>query len=367
MKFISTKTNLIASVNIAIRAVPVHTTMSILYCILIEANSHDIKFTTNDMEMGIETHMEGSVLEPGTVAINAKIFSEIIRKLPEEQVTIETNDNYQVTITCGRAKFEINGQSGEEFTALPNVEQEEQISISQFALKNIIQQTIFSIANNENNKILTGELFEVQQNILRVVSLDGHRISIRRLPLKESYQNQKVIVPGKTLQEISKILSGEMKDIVSIYFSKNHLLFEMEHTRIVTRLIDGQYFDVDQMISSDYETKVTINRQMLLSCIDRASLFVKEGDKKPIIIDFQDQSVRLSIDSPLGSMDEALPAEKEGKDLTIGFNPRFMMDALRAIDDENITMYLINAKSPCFIKDESLSYLYLILPVNFTR
>lgn len=367
MKFIASKTDLIRSTNIAIRAVPVHTTMSILYCILLEADHDGVKFTTNDMEMGIETHLTATVQEPGIVAVNAKIFSEIIRKLPEETVTIEADSNYYVTILCGRAKFEIAGQSGEEFTPLPNIEQEEQITISQFALKNIIQQTIFSIAGNENNKVLTGELFEVQKNILRVVSLDGHRISIRRIPLTESYQNQSVIVPGKTLQEISKILSGEVKDIVSIYFSKNHLVFELKDTRIVTRLIDGNYFDVDEMISSDYETKVKVNRMMLLSCIDRATLFVKEGDKKPIIIDFTDHSMRLSIDSPLGSMDEEILSEKEGKDLTIGFNPRFMMDALRAIDDEYITMYLINPKSPCFIKDDSMSYLYLILPVNFSR
>lgn len=367
MKFTATKQNLLNNVNIAIRAVPVHTTMPILYCLLITADNRDITFTSNDMEMGIETHMEGSVTEPGIIAVNAKIFSEIIRKLPEDQVLIETDANNVVTITCGRAKFEIAGQSGEEFSPLPKVEQEQQITISQFSLKNIIQQTIFSIAGNENNKILTGELFEIQNNILRVVSLDGHRISIRRIPLKEESQDQKVIVPGKTLQEISKILSGEAKDFVTIYFSRNHLVFEMKNTRVVTRLIEGQYFNVDQMISSDYETKVTVNRQMLLNCIDRASLFVKEGDKKPIIIDFTDSGMRLTIDSPLGSMDEELPAEIEGKNLTIGFNPRFMMDALRAIEDENITMYLINAKSPCFIRDESLSYLYLILPVNFTR
>lgn len=367
MKFTATKQNLITSVNIAIRAVPVHTTMPILYCILIQADPRSITFTTNDMEMGIETKMDGLVAEPGIVAVNAKIFSEIIRKLPDDQVTIEADENYVVTIICGRARFEIAGQSGEDFSPLPNVEREEQVTISQYSLKNIIQQTIFSIAGNENNKVLTGELFEIQQNILRVVALDGHRISIRRIPLREKSQDQKVIVPGKTLQEISKILSGEVKDLVTICFSRNHLVFELEQTRVVTRLIEGKYFNVDQMISSDYETKITVNRQMLLNCIDRASLFVKEGDKKPIIIEFTDNVMKLSIDSPLGSMDEALPSEKEGKNLTIGFNPRFMMDALRAIDDENITMYLINAKSPCFIKDDSLSYLYLILPVNFTR
>lgn len=367
MKLISTKTDLLKSVNIAIRAVPVHTTMPILYCILVEVLKDDIKFTTNDMDMGIETHVNGTVAEPGTVAIDAKIFSEIIRKLPEEEVTITADENFVVTIVCGKAKFEIAGKSGEDFSYLPNVEREDQITISQFTLKNVIQQTIFSIAGNENNKIMTGELFEISKDTLRVVSLDGHRISMRRVPLKEESKDERVIVPGKTLQEISKILSGEIKDQVRIYFTRNHLVFEMERTKVVSRLIEGEYFNVDQMISSDYETKVTVNRQMLLSCIDRATLFVKEGDKKPIIVDITDQAMRLSIDSPLGSMDEELLSEKEGRDITIGFNPRFMIDALRAIDDETVTIYLINPKAPCFIKDEALSYTYLILPVNFTR
>ena len=145
------------------------------------------------------------------------------------------------------------------------------------------------------------------------------------------------------------------------------MVFEMEKTRIVTRLIEGDYFNVDQMISTDYETKVTVNRMSFLSCIDRATLFVKEGDKKPIIIDIEDNTIRLSIESPLGSMDEELDMEKEGRDMTIGFNPRYMIDALRVIDDEEVTLYLVNPKAPCFIRDEAGSYTYLILPVNFSR
>ncbi len=367
MRIVSTKTDLQKSVNIAIRAVPSHTTMPILYCILIEADEKDIRFTTNDMELGIETHVKGSVLEKGMVAIDAKMFSDIIRKLPDEAVTISTSDEDVVRITCGKAKFEIAGKNGEEFSALPNVERETEISISQFTLKNVIQQTIFSIANNENNKIMTGELFEIEEDTLRVVSLDGHRISIRRVLLKEKSEPKRVIVPGKTLQEISKILSGEIEEMVNIYFAKNHLVFELEGTKVVSRLIEGEYFNVNQMISSDYETKVTVNRQMFLSCIDRATLFVKEGDKKPIIIDIEDQLMRLSIDSPLGSMNEEIFSEKEGRDITIGFNPRFMIDALRAIDDETVTLYLVNPKAPCFMRDEAMSYTYLVLPVNFTR
>ena len=174
-----------------------------------------------------------------------------------------------------------------------------------------------------------------------------------------------MIVPGKTLNEISKILSGDADKDVSIYFTDNHIIFEFDQTMVVSRLIEGEYFKVDQMISSDYETKVNINKKELLNCIDRATLMVKEGDKKPIIMDINDTSMELRINSTIGSMNELIDIRKEGKDLMIGFNPRFMIDALKVIDDEEIEMFMVNPKAPCFIKDEKGTYLYLILPVNF--
>lgn len=213
--------------------------------------------------------------------------------------------------------------------------------------------------------MMTGELFEIEDNILKVVSLDGHRISIRKIELKESYSPKKVIVPGKTLQEISKIIGGEADVDVDISFTKNHIVFEFDKTVVVSRLIEGDYFKINQMLSSDYETKVKINKKELLNCIDRATLLIKEGDKKPIIIDIQDESMELKIKSQIGSMDEEIFITKEGKDLLIGFNPKFLIDALRVIDDEEVDLYFMNAKAPCFIKDEEQSYIYLILPVNF--
>ena len=213
---------------------------------------------------------------------------------------------------------------------------------------------------------MTGELFEINENRLRVVSLDGHRISIRNIELKESYSPLKVVVPGKTLQEISKILTGEAEDMVDIFFADNHILFEFDETKVVSRLIEGEYFHIDQMLSSDYDTKVKINKREFLNCIDRATLLVKEGDKKPIIINIQDEMMELKIKSEKGTMDEEIMITKEGKDLLIGFNPKFLIDALRVIDDEEVDLYFMNAKAPCFIKDERESYVYLILPVNFS-
>ncbi len=303
MKIICQKINLLKSVNISLKAVPSKTTMPILECILIDATTNQIKFTTNDMELGIETIVDGTIEEKGIIALDAKIFYEIIRRLPDNTVTIK----------------------------------------------------------------MTGELFEIKNNYLKIVSLDGHRIAIRRMELKKDYADRKVVVPGKTLNEISKILSGEIDDIVNIYFSKNHILFEFDQTIVVSRLIDGEYFRIDQMLSSDYETKIKINKKEFLDCIDRATLLVREGEKKPIIIEITDNSMELRIDSAMGSMNENIDIDKEGKDILIGFNPRFLIDALKVIDDETISIYLVNPKAPCFIRDDEENYTYLILPVNINQ
>jgi len=365
MKIICSKSNLVKGVSIVSKAVPSKTTMPILECILIDATTDIIKLTANDMELGIETIIEGDILSKGMIAIDAKIFSEIVRKLPDNEVVIETDEHLQTTITCEKAKFNISSKEGDEFSYLPYVEKNETITLSQFTLKEIIRQTIFSIADNDSNKLMTGELFQIDGNMLRVVSLDGHRISIRKTELKESYGPRKVVVPGKTLMEVSKILSGEVDSEVTISFTNNHIVFEFDQTVVVSRLIEGEYFRIDQMLSSDYETKVNINKRELLNCIDRATLLVKEGDKKPIIINILDEAMELKMKSQIGTMDEEIMISKEGKDLLIGFNPKFLIDALRVIDDEEVTLYLMNPKAPCFIKDDKEMYVYLILPVNF--
>lgn len=365
MKLVCSKANLLYGVNIAIKAVPTRTTMPILECILIDASQGEIKLIANDTELGIETSIEGIIEEPGIIALDAKIFSEIVRKLPDSDIVITSADSLQTVITCEKAKFNIMGKSGEDFSYLPSIEKNEPVSITQFTLKEVIRQTIFSIADNDTNKLMTGELFEINENTLRVASLDGHRISLRNIELSNTNENKKVIVPGKTLQEISKILPGSAEEYVDLFITDNHIIFEFEKTIVVSRLIDGEYFKIDQMISSAYETKVKINKRELLECIDRATLLVKEGDKKPIIMDVGDDHMELKITSFIGSMNEVIEIEKEGKDMLIGFNPKFFVDALRVIDEEEVTLYMVNPKAPCFIRDESNQYVYLILPVNF--
>ena len=367
MKLVCSKANLLNGVQIVSKAVPSKTTMSILECILVDATNGEIKLTANDMELGIETTIEGQIVEKGIIALDAKIFLEIVRKLPDSDITIETDASFKTVITCEKAKFTIIGKSGEDFSYLPAVERDDSIVISQFTLKELVRQTIFSISDNDNNKLMTGELFDINGDEFKIVSLDGHRISIRKMSLKKDYSDRKVVVPGKTLSEVSKILSGEVDDQVSIYFTKNHILFEFDQTMVVSRLIEGEYFRIDQMLSSDYETKLKINKKEFLDCIDRATLLVREVDKKPIIINITDDDMELRIDSAMGSMNEEIDIEKEGKDIMIGFNPKFLIDALRVIDDETVTIYLVNPKAPCFIRDDEENYTYLILPVNINQ
>ena len=366
MNIICDKVKLLEGINIVMKAISGKSTMAILECIVVEVRDNTIQLIANDLEIGIETIIEGQINSEGSVAINAKVFYEIIRKLPAGEVKIAVDENYMVNINCGKAKFNIAAKSTEEFPYLPTIMKDKSVQISQFTLKETIRQTVFSISDNENTKIMTGEYFEITGNQLRVASLDGHRISIRKVLLKESYEDVSVIIPGKTLIEISKILNGGIDDEVRIYFTDKHVLFEMEHTIVLSRLIEGEYYKIDRMLSSDYETKITANKQEMLETIDRATLLIRESEKKPVIIDVRDGSMGFAIHSAIGSMDEEIMAEKEGKDILIGFNPKFLIDALRVIDDEEIAIYMINPKAPCFIKDKEESYIYLILPVNFS-
>ena len=358
------KSYLSQGIQIVSKAVPSKTTMSILECILIDASGNDIRLIANDMELGIETVVSGMILSRGIIAVDAQIFSSIVRKLPDDDVIIVT-EGEKITITCQKAKFTILGKDGADFAYLPEIEKKNEVMISQFTLRDLINRTIFSISGNESSGMMTCELMEIRDNRLRMVALDGHRIAIRNVELSNSYEDRKVIVPGKTLSEISKILSGDTDKFVSIYFTDKHALFEFDDTVVVSRLIEGEYYRIDKMLSSSYQTRVTVQRREFLSCIDRATLLVKEEDKKPVIIMIGDDSMELKINTTLGSMDEVIEITKDGADMNIGFNPKFLIDALRAIDSEEITLYLVSPKAPCFIRDAEETYCYLILPVNF--
>ena len=366
MKLTFEKSNLINAINIVSKAVSSKSTLPILECILIDASTDEIKMIANDLELGIETKVAGTITERGKTAVPSKLFGEIIRKLPDSDVEISTDSANNMMIVCENANFKIPANPADEFSYLPYIEKDKYICLSQFTLKELIRQTIFSISANDNNKLMTGELFEINENMLRVVSLDGHRISIRKIKLNDSYEKKNVVVPGKTLNEISRILTGDNEKEVFLFFGENNIMFEFDDTKVVSRLIEGEYFNIDRMLSSDYTTKISLNKKRLLDCIERSMLLIRENDRKPIIMNITDD-MALSMNSTFGTMNERIEIEKEGKDIMIGFNPKFFVDALKVIDDEEVTLYLINSKAPCFIRDDNEEYVYLILPVNFNN
>jgi len=367
MKIVCSKANLLNGVNIVSKAVPSKTSMSILQCILIKAENGLITLTANDTELGIETVIEGSVIEEGVIALDAKFFSEIVRKLPDNDVELVSDEKFLTTIKCEKATFNLIGKDGEDFTALPKISKTNNILISELALREIIRQTIFCIADNNANHMMSSELFQINDDVLKVVALDGYRIAFKKLQLKESYPDIKVIIPGKTLNEISRIVSGDANKDVVIYFEKNHVLFELENTTIVSRLVEGQYFNYEQMLNNDYETKVRVNKREFYEGIDRGTLLLREGENKPIVLEIKEDVIDLSIKTMVGELNESVSTVKNGKDLAIAFRPKFFLDVLKVLEEEEINMYMINAKSPCIIRDEEGSYIYFILPVNFIR
>lgn len=365
MKIISTKAELLDKVNIALKAVPAKTTMPILECVLIEATDNGITLTTNDLEMGIETVLEGNIEEPGKVALDAKMFSEIIKKMPNNDIAISVDDKFTATITCEKSKFQIPGREGNDFAKLPEVKKNTPVVLSQFALKDMVLKTVFATSVKDANKMMMAEYFEIEGNTFKICALDGHRIAIRKTELLTSYDRTTAIVPAKTLNEVAKILSGEVNDTVNIYITNNHVVFELNDATIVSRVIEGEYFKVMQMLNNNYSTKVTVNRKEFADCVDRASLFISEGNKKPIIATIANQKLDIRIESARGKMHEDLNIAATGDDLQIGLNPKFVTDVLKAIDDEMVDIYMTNKKSPCIIKNNDESYIYLVLPVAF--
>ncbi|MCR4715553.1 MAG: DNA polymerase III subunit beta [Lachnospiraceae bacterium] len=367
MKIVCSKSNLLQGINIVLRAVPAHSSLNVLECILIDVDDDTITLTANNMELGIETKVVGDIIEPGRIALNAKFFSDIVRKLADNNITIETDEYYHANISCEKAKFDIPGRSGEDFPELPSVDKTKSVVLNQFSFRSMINETIFSISDIEENKIMTGESIKMVDGRIRITSLDGHRIAMRYYDIKENNGfDGDIIVPGKALSDLARIVQGDAYSDINMFVTDYHALFEFDNTRVVTRLLEGKYYPVDQMLTDDYDTKIEVNKQDFINCLDRSILLTSGSDSKPIILNLVGNNMEFTITSDIGSMRENLEVTREGKDFRAGFNPKFLLDAFKAIDDETISIYFINDKTPCSIKNDNKDYIYIILPVTIS-
>ncbi|NDL68092.1 DNA polymerase III subunit beta [Anaerotalea alkaliphila] len=368
MKIICSQEQLQLAVNTVLKAVSSRTTMSILQCILLEAGDGLCKLVGNDLELGIESMLDAQILEKGAIAIDAKMFAEIVRKLPNQDVTLSMSnrdENHILTITCGKSEFNIPGQPAEEFVPLPAIVRNQPLRIPQGELKEMIRQTIFSIAIEETRPALTGELLEVKQGNFHLVSIDGYRASFRKLPMSREFEETSCIIPGKTLNEIKNILSNEEDDMVALYFTGKHVVFELNGSVVVSRLLQGEFPKYENIFTSDYSTKIHVNRKELLMGIERAALVARESKKNPIKVSIQDTGMVISSNTELGNAHEEIDIQLEGNPLEIAFNPKYMIDALKVMEDESIVLQFNGSVNPCIIHQEEGDLCkYLILPIR---
>ena len=361
------KAQLVNALSIVMKAVSTKTSSVILESILISASDNRVVLDATDTELSIQTEVDAVIVKAGGVVLNAKLFSEIVRKFDstESLIELDVDSDFKTTIRCEQAVFNIMGIDPVEFIPMPKIDRDAFISLSQFSLKEVIRQTEFSTAISDINRMMGGELIDVKNNVAKFVTLDGHRMSIRNIELMGEYEDQKCVVPIKSLQEVMRIIDSDTQKNVNIYFSKDHILFEFDKTLVLSRILDGEFFRIESMLSNDYDTKVNVSRLKLQNAIEQSMILIRENDHKPMILDIENGMLKLSVNSSLGFMDAKVNIEKSGSDLKIAFNPKFLVDALKVIDDDFVNIYFTNAKSPCFIRDDKNTYTYLILPVNF--
>ena len=368
MKIVCYKDTLLKALNSVIKGVATKTTNPILEGILIQTNDNQIRLTTYDMELGIEYIIDSDVKQQGSTVVNAIMFSEIIRKLPDSEIYITLNENNLLEIECEGALYKLTTMNPDEFPELPKIEVENSIDLEQNMLKNMIKRTIFAVSTEENRQIFTGCLFEVENNKLNVVAVDGFRLALRSINLPVKVSDFKAVIPGKTLNEINKILSDSFENI-KIGIAKNQALFEMENCKIVSRTLDGEFLNYKSVIPSTWETRIKVNKNNLQDSFERISLIsassIEKEKKYPVKVSVDIGKIIISCTNQTGEAKEEIFISTEGKNIEVGFNPKYFLDALKAIDDEEVFVEFGTSISPCLIKPiENNEYVYMILPIR---
>lgn len=369
MKFICEKSNLLKAINSVVRASSSRTTMPILEGILIQTNENQVKFTTYDLELGIEYVIDCEVIEQGNTVVTASMFSEIIRRLPDTDISITVDEKELLIIECEGSLYKLATMNPLEFPELPRVDEENSVELEQHSLKDMIRKTIFAVSIETHRPIFTGCLFEIKNNKINVVAVDGYRLGWKSKYLETPVNDFKVVIPGKTLNEVNKILSDSF-DSVKISVAKNQALFEMENCKIVTRLLEGEFLDYERVIPNNFETRIRADKRELQECFERVSLIsmssIEKERKYPVKVSIDIGKVVISCKNQAGDAKEELFLTTEGKNLEVGFNPKYFLDALKAIDDEEVFVEFGTSLSPSIIKsvEDTGDYIYMILPIR---
>ena len=366
MNIICSKQKLQEGISIVTKAITGKTTMPVLEGIYIEANKEGLTLIGSDMDVSIETKVEAGVIKEGSIVIDSRIFSEIIRKLPNSDVKIEIAENDLIQITCEKSVFNLVFMNPSDYPALPSINENLSVEVPQNLLKNMIKGTSFAIAQDEARPILQGILFEVKNKELNLVALDGYRLAVRS-ELLDVDDSIEVVIPGKTLNEVSKILE-DTDEIVDITFTNNHILFNLEKTKIISRLLEGKFINYNSLLPQEHKLLVNVNRQELQNAIERASLMAKDGNTNLIKLDVQQDNLIVTSNSQLGKVREEISMKLQGEQIQIAFNSRYLLDVLKNMEDDEVVMKMTSGISPCVLEEKNNENAkYLVLPVRLMR
>ncbi len=365
MKIICDKTLLSAAIDGVSRAVTLRSTVPVLEGILLKAEGFSLTLTGYDMELGIVTTIEANVLEPGDIVLNAKLLSDMVRRMPAGQIIISVADNGKTTIQGGVAQFEIQSMPATDFPQLPNTGAEETLTIKTGTFREMVERTLYAVSQDEKRPAHTGELFEIAADKLTVVALDGFRLAIVERPVTAN-KEIRIIVPGKTMNEVLRLLANDDEAEVRICANRRFVVFITAGYTIMSRLIEGEFLNYRNVIPEGYRTQAVLDTKGFIETIERASLIITERLKNPLRISFTEGKVIVRCQTSLGRVVDEFAAGCEGEEVEIGFNNRYLLDALRNARTEQVKVQLSGPLSPVkILPAEGEDFLYLVLPVRF--
>lgn len=369
MRFSCSQSTLVKALNIVSKAVTSRTTIPILKGILINVDDNGfVTMSSSDLDISIENKFEVVDFEPGEIVVQAKLFGDIIRKLPSDIIYIEEKEG-NLIIKCSSSEFNIIGSPSDEFPKINLGENGEKLIFDKEVLKEMIKKTSFAASVDESRGVITGVLFEIKEDSFNMVALDGFRMAVTREMINNA-NDQSFIIPARTLNEVQKILSetDTEKEEVELILNEKRALFVIDNVKVVIRLLDGEYVRYNDILPKESQLRVVLNRSDLMEAIERASLFAKVGKNNLIKLNIQENELEITSKSEEGNVRENVFISREGKDLVIGFNSKYLIDSLKAIDDENIAMLFNTPISPCLITPlEGKEFEYLVLPVRITN
>ena len=365
MKFTCEKYLLDAAVATAGRAAPPKSPVPALEGILVEA-TQNVTLTGYDLKRGIFTTFAADVSIPGSVVLPARIFGEIVRKLPDGIVTVVSDDNNMVNISCGNADYNIMGNDSEDYPELPSMDYANSLTLTQERLGRMINETNFAVSDNESRPVYTGALFEVENDVLTVVAIDGYRLALRREQIdKCDSESMRFIVPGTALSDMEKICAGGEGD-VRVTVGSKHISFTVGDTVLITRRLEGEFLNYRKTVPSQFPIQVKAKRTELIRCAERVSLIIDDRAKNPLRCRFGNGELKISCATPLGRAEDTCALDGNGGDTLVGFNNSYLLQALKAAPADEVTVNLTNGNSPCVLLpcDGSDAFLYMILPVR---